>query len=100
MRSFLDAGVSGTIDMEPIRVAAQGLPDADRRYQLSAAAFSQVWLDVEAHRPWRRGFAASIRGLGPFPVPAYVHAFIAVQELSAPIAVVLATVIMAAIVAR
>ncbi len=81
-----------------IRAATEGLADGERRYQLTSAAFSQAWLDIEAGRPWRSGFAQAARTLGPHPVPLPVGLWIAVQELAAPVAVVLATAIMVGIV--
>ena len=66
--------------------------------KLTSAAFSQAWLDIEAGRPWRSGFAQAARTLGPHPVPLAVGLWIAVQELAAPVAVVLATAIMVGIV--
>ena len=53
LRAHLRAPETGTIDMAPIVAASQGLGDADRRYQLTAAAWAQAWLDIEARRPWR-----------------------------------------------
>jgi hypothetical protein len=98
MRSYLQALETGNVDIEPVRVAAAELAQDDRRYQLTSAAWMQVWLDIEARRPWRRRFADAVRDLGPFPVPRRYVAVLAFQELAAPIAVILATLIMAPIV--
>ena len=98
MRSVFQARETGVVDMDGIRAATEGLAYGERRYQLTSAAFSQAWLDIEAGRPWRSAFAQAVRGLGPHPVPVHIALWIAVQELAAPIAVVLATVIMAGIV--
>ena len=83
--------------MAPILAASQGLGDEDRRYQLTAAAWAQAWLDIEARRPWRQRFADAVRELGPHPVPGRILVFIGAQQLSAPIATILATWIIAAI---
>ena len=84
--------------MDAIRPATEGLAYGERRYQLTAAAFSQAWLDIEAGRSWRSAFAQAARELRPHPVPLRVGLWIAVQELAAPIAVVLATAIMVGLV--
>jgi len=94
MRSFLQAVETGTVDLEPTRAATRELDDDERRYQVTAAAFSQVWLDIGARRPWRRRFADAVREFAPYPVPRYVLVVIGVQQLAAPIAVILATMIM------
>ena len=98
MRSVFRARETGVVDMDAIRAATEGLAYGERRYQLTAAAFSQAWLDIEAGRPWRSAFAQAARTLGPHPVPLRVGLWIAVQELAAPIAVVLATAIMVGLV--
>lgn len=98
MRSVFRARETGVVDMDAIRTATEGLADGERRYQLTSAAFSQAWLDIEAGRPWRSDFAQAARTLGPHPVPLPVAVWIGVQELAAPIAVVVATAIMVGIV--
>jgi hypothetical protein len=98
MRSYLQALETGTVDIEPVRAAAADLSKDDRRYQLTSAAWMQVWLDIEARRPWRRRFANAVRDLGPFPVPRRYVAVLAFQQFAASIAVILATLIMAPIV--
>jgi hypothetical protein len=98
MRSYLQALETGTVDMGPIRDATRELGEDERRYQLTAAAFSQVWLDVAARRPWRRRFADVVRELAPYPVPRRVLAVIGAQQFAASIAVILATAIMSGIV--
>ncbi len=98
MRSVFQARETGVVDMGAIRAAIDGLPHGERRYQLTSAAFSQAWLDIKAGRPWRSAFAQAARELGPHRVPAHVGLWIAVQELAAPIAVVLATAIMVGLV--
>lgn len=98
MRSYLEALETGTVEMEPVRAATRELGVDERRYHLTSAAFSQVWLDIQARRPWRRRFADAVRELGPHPVPRRVLAVIGVQQLAAPIAVILATTIMCVIV--
>jgi hypothetical protein len=98
MRAVFRARETGVVDMDAIRGATDGLAQRERRYQLTAAAFSQAWLDIEAGRPWRSAFARAVRTLGPHPVPLHIALWIAVQELAAPIAVVLATVIMVGLV--
>jgi hypothetical protein len=95
MRAVFRAKETGVVDMDAIRAATDGLADRERRYQLTSAAFSQAWLDIQAGRPWRTSFARAVRGLGPHAVPLHIGLWIAVQEMAAPIAVVLATVIMA-----
>ena len=69
MRSVFRARETGVVDMDAIRAATEGLADGERRYQLTSAAFSQAWLDIEAGRPWRSAFAQAARTLGPHPVP-------------------------------
>ena len=98
LRSYLAALETGTVDVEAVRAAAASLDEDDRRYQVTAAAFAQVWLDIEAGRPWRRRFADAVRDLGPFPVRPLFLAIMAVQQLAVPVAIVLATAIMAPIV--
>lgn len=98
MRAVFRARETGVIDMDAMRAATDGLADRERRYQLTSAAFSQAWLDIEAGRPWRASFARAVRELGPHAVPLHIGLWIAVQELAAPIAVVLATVIMVGLV--
>jgi hypothetical protein len=97
MRSHLRAHETGTIDMAPIRAATEGLDEEERRYQLTAAAWAQAWLDIQARRPWRRRFADAVRELGPHAVPGWVLAFIGIQQLAAPIATLLATGIVASV---
>lgn len=96
-RSYLGALETGTMDMAPIRAASDGLGDDDRRYQLTAAAWTQAWLDIKAGRPWRQRFAHVVRDLGPHPLPVRVLVLISVPQLAAPIATVLATIIVAGV---
>ena len=98
VRSYLNALETGTVDLDSVRAAAAALNEDDRRYQVTAAAFAQVWLDIESRRPWRRRFADAVRDLGPFPVPGRLVAIMAVQQLAVPYAIVIATAIMALIV--
>ena len=98
LRAYFAALDTREIDMAPIRAASEGLGEDDRRYQLAAAAWMQAWMDIEAHRPWRQRFAATMRELGPFPVRRRILAFIGIQELSAPIATAIATAIVAGII--
>jgi len=98
MRAVFRARETGVVDMVAIGAATDGLSADERRYQLTAAAFSQAWLDIAHGRPWRPTFARAVRSLGPHQVPSPVRIWIAVQELAAPIAVVLATVIMVGLV--
>ena len=97
LRSYLRTSESGSMDMSPIRAAAERLGEEDRRYQLTSAAWMQAWLDIEGRRPWRQRFADAVRDLGPYPAPPRAIAFIWFQQLAAPIAVVLATVLVAGI---
>lgn len=97
LRSYLRASENGSMDMAPIRAAAERLDPDDRRYQLTSAAWTQAWLDIEARRPWRQQFADSVRDLGPYPAPPRALAFIWIQQLAAPVAIVLATVLVAGI---
>ena len=97
-RAYFRARETGAVDMEPIRAVSEELDEADRRYQLTSAAWMQAWMDIEARRPWRNRFVDAVRGLGPYPVPRRVEGFIGLQQLAAPIAVLLATAIMAPIV--
>ena len=95
--AVIDGRAAGRIDEAPVRAEldALDLPPAERRYQRLSLAWSQAWLDIVARRPWRRPFADAIRGLGPFALPARVRLIIAIQQLAAPIACVLAVAIMA-----
>lgn len=95
LRSYLQASEKGSLDMSPIRAAAEGLAADDRRYQLTSAAWMQAWMDIEARRPWRQRFADAVRDLGPYPVPRRALAFIWFQQLAAPIAILLATALAA-----
>jgi hypothetical protein len=97
IRSYLRAIETGTVEMEPIRAAAANLAAEERRYQLTSSAWMQVWLDIEAHRPWRMRFADAIRDLGPHPVPGRVLAFIGLQQLIAPVATIIGTAISAVV---
>jgi hypothetical protein len=97
MRSYLRAVETGIVDMDPIRAATEALDEEDRRYQLTAAAWIQAWLDIEAKRPWRQRFADAVRELGPHRVPGRVLAFISVQQLAAPIATIIATAVVATV---
>jgi len=96
-RAYFQARETGAIDMGPIRAVTKGLDEEERRYQLTSAAWMQAWMDIESRRPWRDRFADAVRDLGPYTVPRRVEGFIGFQELAAPVAVVLATAIMAAI---
>jgi hypothetical protein len=98
IRAYFGARETGIIDMEPIRAVSEGLDEEDRRYQLTAAAWTQAWMDIEARRPWRDRFAATVRGLGPYAVPRRVEGIIGFQQFAAPFAVLLATAIMAVLV--
>lgn len=97
LRATIAAHPDGDIDLDAVRAAAASLPPHERRYHVAAAAWSQVWLDLAARRVWRPRFAAAVRDLGPFPVPRRVRAWIAFQQLAAPIACVLAFVILAGV---
>ena len=98
MRAVFRARETGVVDMDAMRAATDGLADRERRYQLTSAAFSQAWLDIEAGRPVADVVRPAVRALGPHPVPLHIGLWIAVQELAAPIAVVPATVIMVGLV--
>ena len=69
MRSVFRARETGVVDMDAIRAATEGLAYGERRYQLTAAAFSQAWLDIEAGRPWRSAFAQAARDARAAPGP-------------------------------
>jgi hypothetical protein len=97
LHAHLRALATGTFDMAPILVATEGLSEEERRYQLTAAAWAQAWMDIEAHRPWRERFATAVRGLGPHPVPGRFLAVIGMQQLVAAIATALATAIIAVV---
>jgi hypothetical protein len=94
-RSYLGALETGTVDVAPILAASASLGEDDRRYQLTAAAWAQAWLDIEARRPWRKRFADAVRDVGPHPVPGRALAIISTQQLAAPIATIMATAIIA-----
>lgn len=100
LRATIAAHPNGDIDLLAVRAAAAGLPSDERRYHVTAAAWSQVWLDLTARRVWRPRFAAAVRDLGPFPLPVRVRFWIAFQQLAAPIACVLAMVILAGALGR
>ena len=96
-REHFAAFETGSIDMAPIRAAADRLGEDERRYQLSSAAWMQAWRDIEAHRPWRPRFADTIRDLGPFPVSGRILAFIGFQQLAPSIATAVAVSMVALI---
>lgn len=97
LRATIAAHPAGDIDLDAVRAAAAGLPADERRYHNAAAAWSQVLLDLAARRAWRPRFADAVRDLGPFPLPRRVRLWIAFQQLAAPIACVLAVVILAGV---
>jgi len=97
LHAHLRALDTGTIDIAPILAAAEGLNEEDRRYQLTAAAWTQAWIDIAARRPWRERFATAVRGLGLHPVPGRFLVVIGMQQLVAAIATALATVIIAGV---
>ena len=97
LRSHLASFETGSIDMAPIRAATEGLDQDERRYQLTSAAWTQAWRNIETRHPWRPRFADTIRDLGPYPIPGRILAFIGLQQLSAPIATAIATAIVAGI---
>jgi hypothetical protein len=98
LRACVEGRPTGTIDLGAVRAEldALGLDPEERRYQLASAAWTQAWMDIERRRPWRTGFAAGTRDLGPFRVPLRVTVWVAIQEFAAPIAIGLGTLIIAA----
>jgi hypothetical protein len=97
LRSHLAAFETGSIDMAPIRAATEGLDQDERRYQLTSAAWTQAWRDIETRHPWRPRFADTIRDLGPYPVQGRILAFIGFQQLAPSFATAIATAIVAGI---
>lgn len=74
------------VDLEAIRAAAATLPINAARYQIVAAAWSQVWLDVAASRSWRARFAAAVAPYAPYPIPRRLWIFgVAAQQCMLPI---------------
>lgn len=95
LRSTVAAQPSGEIDQTALRDAVTSLPEAEGRYQLLSATWSQAWLDVTAGRPWRTRFAEAVRDLGPYDLPVWARISLALEQLSAPIACVAALLIAA-----
>ena len=97
-RAYMLARETGTMEMERIRAVSERLGEDDRRYQLTSAALMQLWLDIEARRPWRKRFADAVREFGPYQVPGRVLAFISFQQLLAPCVLVVVITIGALVV--
>jgi hypothetical protein len=95
LRSTVAAQPSGEIDQAALRDAISSLPEAEGRYQLLSAIWSQAWLDVTAGRPWRTRFAEAVRDLGPYDLPVWARVSLALEQLTAPIACVAALLIAA-----
>ena len=89
---------SREIDVPAIASAARDLAPDEGRYNVLSAAWSRAWLDVVGRRPWRSRFAAVARELGPYELPGWVRLVIAAQQCAAPIACVLAFLILTPVV--
>jgi hypothetical protein len=85
MRLAINARGTGSFDQAAVQAATQGLPEPDAKYLLASAAWSQAWIDLTSGRPWRRDFARASRALRPYPLPMRVRAWIAAQQMLAPI---------------
>jgi hypothetical protein len=85
IQSMIKARSTGRIDPAPLRAAVQQLSAAEAKYQLASTAWSQAWLDLTAHRPWRKEFAKTARELRPFALSLKIRIFIAIEQLLAPI---------------
>lgn len=92
--AVLDAEPTGTIDRGRLAAFVDRLSEPERRYHLLSEAWSQAWIDLQRRRPWRAGFAVAARGFAPYDLPRRVRIALAIQQLAAPIAVVLASLIM------
>jgi hypothetical protein len=95
LRSTVAAQPSGEIDQTALRDAVSSLPEAEGRYQLLSAIWSQAWMDVMAGRPWRARLAEAVRDLGPYDLPAWARISLAIEQLAAPIACVVALLLAA-----
>lgn len=95
LRSTVAAHPSGDIDQSALRDAVSSLPEAEGRYQLLSATWSQAWFDVTAGRPWRTRLAEAVHHLGPYDLPAWARISLALEQLAAPIACVAALLIAA-----
>jgi hypothetical protein len=83
----------GDLDLDAIRAAAAALPDAERKYHVVSAAWTQAWLDITRKRPWRSRFLAVAREWGPYAIPPRVQAAMLIQQYVGPIACALAGLI-------
>lgn len=81
------------MDIDTIEAAARELPPEERRYQVLAATWTRAFLDIQARRPWTPAFLAVVRRYGPYPVPRRYELLMAMQQLAAPIACVIAGLI-------
>ena len=83
----------GDLDLDAIRAAAAALPDAERKYHVVSAAWTQAWLDITRKRPWRAIFATVAREWAPYAIPLRVRVAMLVQQYVGTIACVLAGLI-------
>jgi hypothetical protein len=90
MRAIIASRSTGHVDQTALRAAAEQLPKPEARYQLLSAAWTQVMLDIAARRPWRPGFARVSRELRPYPLRPRIRAWIAAEQMLAPIACIAA----------
>jgi hypothetical protein len=92
LREAVDAALdpTRTIDIDAVADVARELAPGERHYQVLSAAWSQAALDIKARRPWIKPFLRVARANGPFPLPRRTEIAIAVQQLSAPIACLIA----------
>jgi hypothetical protein len=97
MRSTIAARTSGRVDQAAVRAAVEDLPEPEAKYQLLAAAWTQAWLDISAGRRWRPELARAAREFGAFQIPASARVLIAIEQLAAPIACVVALLLAAAL---
>jgi len=75
------------VDVSAIRAAAASVSAEDRRYNLLAAAGSQLWKDITRRRPWRDRFATTAREFAPYAIPVRVRLALAIQQLTMPMAI-------------
>jgi hypothetical protein len=87
------------IDVDAIEAAARELPPEERRYQVLAATWTRAFLDIKARRPWAPAFLSVVRRYRPYPVPIRYKVLIALQQLAAPIACVIAGILVVVVAA-
>lgn len=95
IRALAAAAISidANVDVDAVRAVASSLPDAERKYGVVAAAWTQAWLDITRKRPWRAKFATVAHEWAPYEIPPRVRAAMLIQQYVGPVACVLAGLI-------